>query len=76
MRKGALENEAGQFDNRMIEFTLQRADGKVTVAGRKPLKRYEDWEIVGGCREPDCLFGGYVIPTDELLLECGGPPAS
>jgi hypothetical protein len=75
VRKESLENEAGHFDSRMIEFTLQRADGKVTVPGRKQLSRYEDWAITGGCREPDCLFGGYAIPTDELLLECGGPPA-
>ncbi|GGJ48185.1 hypothetical protein CDQ92_09120 [Sphingopyxis bauzanensis] len=75
VRKESLENEAGQFDSRMIEFTLQRADGKVAVAGRKQLKRYEDWVISGDCREPDCLFGGYVISTDELLLECGGPSA-
>ncbi len=38
------------------------------------MKRYEDWAIVGGCSEPNCLFGGYVIPTDELILDCGGPP--
>ncbi|MEQ8311263.1 MAG: hypothetical protein RIA72_11270 [Sphingopyxis sp.] len=75
VRKESLESEADQFDSRMIEFTLQRADGKVTVAGRKHLNHYVDWAIAGGCREPDCLFGGYVIPTDELILECDAPPA-
>jgi hypothetical protein len=75
VRKQSLsENEPGKFDRRMIEFTLQRADGKTIVAGRKSMKRYEDWAIVGGCSEPNCLFGGYVIPTDELILDCGGPP--
>jgi len=75
VRKQSLsENEPGLFDQRMIEFTLQRVDGKSIVAGRKPMKRYEDWAIAGGCSEPNCLFGGYVIPTDELILDCGGPP--
>ncbi|ALH81362.1 hypothetical protein [Sphingopyxis macrogoltabida] len=75
VRKQAIsENETGMFDRRMIEFTLQKVDGEA-VSGRKSMKRYEDWAIAGGCQEPDCLFGGYVIPTDELILECEAPPA-
>ncbi|WP_428680267.1 hypothetical protein [Sphingopyxis sp.] len=76
VRKESLsENEKGKFDRRMIEFTLQKADGEAVVSGRKSMKQYEDWAIAGGCQEPDCLFGGYVIPTDELILECEAPPA-
>ena len=76
VRKESIsDNEAGMFDRRMIEFTLQKADGKAVVSGRKSMKQYEDWAIAGGCQEPDCLFGGYVIPTDELILECEAPPA-
>ncbi|WP_194955434.1 hypothetical protein [Sphingopyxis solisilvae] len=72
-KQSIVENETDKFDRRMIEFTLERADGKRIVAGRKSMARYEDWAIAGGCSEPNCLFGGYVIPTDELILDCGGP---
>ena len=75
VRKQSLsEDKPNMFDRRMIEFTLQKANGKTVLAGRKPMKRYEDWGIESGCAEPDCLFGGYIIPTDELILDCGGPP--
>ncbi|MDX2211363.1 MAG: hypothetical protein SFV20_13520 [Sphingopyxis sp.] len=75
VRKQSLDDlEPDKYDRRMIEFTLQRADGKTIKAGRKSLQRYEDWEIAGGCPEPNCLFGGYVIPTNELILDCGATP--
>ncbi|MGQ3099927.1 MAG: hypothetical protein ACT6Q5_00660 [Sphingopyxis solisilvae] len=77
VRKTLLSDEKPRaFDRRMIEFTLQRADGKDVSTGRKTMRRYEDWEIKGGCSEPDCLYGGYVIPTNELILECEKPAPS
>lgn len=61
------------FDKRMIEFTLHRANGRNIIAGRAKLKRPEDFDLK--CSEPDCLLGGYAIPRNELYLECEESPA-
>ncbi|WP_447764283.1 hypothetical protein [Sphingopyxis panaciterrae] len=66
-----LEN----FDKRMIEFALRRADGRVIKAGRVKPKQYGDFVPTDGCSEPDCVNGGYIVPRDELFLECAAAPA-
>jgi hypothetical protein len=71
-RMERLEN----FDKRMIEFTLRRADGRNVVAGRVKPQRPEDFDLESVCAGPDCLLGGYAIPRDELYLTCEKRAAS
>ena len=64
-RMERLEN----FDKRMIEFKLERADGQAVIAGRARPKRYDDLTS-GMCSKPTCLGGGFAITRDELYLDC------
>lgn len=64
-RLGRPEN----FDRRVIEFKLERADGRSVIAGRVKPKNYDDLPA-GGCAEPNCLGGGFAIPLKELYLDC------
>ncbi|MBL9070293.1 MAG: hypothetical protein JNM03_09920 [Sphingopyxis sp.] len=60
-----LEN----FDKRMIEFKLERADGRSVIAGRVRPKSYDD--LAGGaCSEPRCLRGAFATEREELYLDC------
>ncbi len=64
-RMERLEN----FDKRMIEFKLERADGISIVAGRVRPNSYDD--LAGGaCSAPRCLGGGFAIQREELYLDC------